>query len=250
MSSILDALQKSERARAQQRSFALNYGEGSTEKRLDSDAYFLPTASVSSSTSTPWLLLGLFIGIVLVLLAVIALLLWQPRSPATTSSTAAATPSTPAVVMVPWSNPTVAPEMAMPATVPPQAAPSTSTEGFAEASSEALPPDDTAANTFAAALPPTLDNNIDNTVDNVAIDSTGMLPTLAELPQDLRQQLPPLEMDIHAYDPNPEKRFVFINLVRYEPGDYLKPDLLLQAITREGVILRFQDLAFRVLLQE
>lgn len=240
MSSILDALQKSERARAQQQqNFGLKYGENSLEKRFDSHAYLLPSAP--PPFSAPWVLLGLFIGIVLVLLAVIAVLLWQPRSVAT------AAPSAPAVVMVPWSTPPLAAEKATtlaPTLTPahPNAVPDSfvPADNFPEASASlplAAAVAEGEASAFGEIFPP-------------AGQPSQGLPTLAELPQDLRQQLPPLEMDIHAYDPLPEKRFVFINLVRYNQGDYLNPELLLQEITREGVILRFQQVAFRVLLQE
>ncbi len=251
MSSILDALQKSERARAQQqRSFGLKYGESAVENRFDANAHLLPTAPVSPPLSAPWLLLGLFIGIVLVLLAVIALLLWQPRSPAAASPA----PSTPAVVMVPWSTPAVVPELATPlkvapATVAPANDPKTALDIPFPA--ENFPEEMT---TLPLATPPVAERPASASDLGEVFPPAGKrsqsLPTLGELPAFLRQQLPALEIDIHAYDPLPEKRFVFINLVRYNQGDYLNPEILLQEITREGVILRFQQVAFRVLLQE
>jgi general secretion pathway protein B len=229
MSSILDALQKSERARAQQRqqaSFALNRPEGSRE--------ILPCAVpnvTASMPSAPWLLLGLFIGIVLVLLAVIALLLWQPRllPPA---------PAVPSVVMLPtpWSAPPSA-------TVPPAVSDAVASLPL---SPPPLLPEVPAVMPLASVQLPA---STTAPTAPAAPAANTPLPSLADLPFELRRQLPALELDIHAYDPLPEKRFVFINLVRYGQGDYLKPDLLLQEITREGVILRFQEVFFRVLLE-
>lgn len=71
------------------------------------------------------------------------------------------------------------------------------------------------------------------------------IPLRAELPADLQQALPPLRVDVHVYDEARANRFVMINLRRYREGDDLAPDLHLERITREGMVLVFRGRQFR-----
>ena len=70
-----------------------------------------------------------------------------------------------------------------------------------------------------------------------------------QLPQNLREQLSPLNLDLHVYGDAPERRFVLINSRRYQTGDWLYEGPLLEAITAEGVVLSFQGQRFRLSAQ-
>ncbi len=74
-------------------------------------------------------------------------------------------------------------------------------------------------------------------------------PLLHALPPDIRDGLPTLNLDIHVFSEVADKRFVLINSVRYQQGDWLNEGPLLEAITEEGVILNHQEQRFRLLVQ-
>ncbi|MEZ5591552.1 MAG: general secretion pathway protein GspB [Gammaproteobacteria bacterium] len=69
------------------------------------------------------------------------------------------------------------------------------------------------------------------------------------LAQPLRDQLGPLNLDLHVYGDSPERRFVLINSRRYQTGDWLHEGPLLEAITADGVILSFQGQRFSLSAQ-
>lgn len=68
-------------------------------------------------------------------------------------------------------------------------------------------------------------------------------PPLAAL-ADLRRQLPPLHVDIHAWAADPAARFVLINLRRYGEGDRLQEGPVVRRILKNGVVLEFQGRLF------
>jgi hypothetical protein len=63
------------------------------------------------------------------------------------------------------------------------------------------------------------------------------LPTRDELVNSGRAKIPELQLSLHAYDPNPARRFVFINGQRAHEGDAVASGVVLESITRDGVIL-------------
>lgn len=66
---------------------------------------------------------------------------------------------------------------------------------------------------------------------------TSGLPTRDELVNSGRARIPELQLSLHAYDPNPAKRFVFINGQRAHEGDAIANGVVLETITRDGAIL-------------
>jgi general secretion pathway protein B len=72
---------------------------------------------------------------------------------------------------------------------------------------------------------------------------------LSALPAELRQSLGPLNLDLHVYASQPERRFVLINSQRYRPGDWLAEGALLEAIEADGVILSYRDRRFTLTAQ-
>lgn len=74
-------------------------------------------------------------------------------------------------------------------------------------------------------------------------------PPLQALPDEVRRALPALNLDIHVYSDEPDKRFVLINSKRYQSGDQLREGPLLEAITPDGAVLRFRDQRFVLSVQ-
>ena len=56
--------------------------------------------------------------------------------------------------------------------------------------------------------------------------------------------LPDLHIDIHVYSENAAERFVFVNMKKYDEGNFLDEGPLIKAITEEGVILEQNDISF------
>ena len=49
--------------------------------------------------------------------------------------------------------------------------------------------------------------------------------------------VPQLRLDLHAYAPRPEDRFVLINMKKLREGDSLPEGVKVESITPDGVIL-------------
>ncbi len=60
---------------------------------------------------------------------------------------------------------------------------------------------------------------------------------------------PELSMDVHVYSERPSERFVLINARRYREGEQLKEGPVVEAITREGALLRYGEQRFMLTLQ-
>ncbi len=60
---------------------------------------------------------------------------------------------------------------------------------------------------------------------------------------------PELSMDVHVYSEQPNQRFVLINSKRYREGEQLKEGPVVEAITREGALLRYGEQRFMLTLQ-
>ena len=56
-------------------------------------------------------------------------------------------------------------------------------------------------------------------------------------------------MDVHVYSDKPGQRFVLINSRRYREGEQLKEGPVVEAITREGALLRYGEQRFMLTLQ-
>ncbi len=74
-----------------------------------------------------------------------------------------------------------------------------------------------------------------------AIPSDSPLPTNYVAPE--------LSMDVHVYSEQPNQRFVLINARRYREGEQLKEGPVVEAITREGALLRYGEQRFMLTLQ-
>lgn len=73
------------------------------------------------------------------------------------------------------------------------------------------------------------------------------IPLFSELPSELRQRIPPIKVNVHAYSQLPQEQFIIVSMVKYRPGEQIGNELVLEDVTREGLVLRFQDQPFRLL---
>jgi len=61
-------------------------------------------------------------------------------------------------------------------------------------------------------------------------------PSLREIAASMK-----MNIGMHVYSDNPEKRLVFINGKRYKEGDLLEQDCVIEGITPEGVLLKRRE---------
>ena len=72
------------------------------------------------------------------------------------------------------------------------------------------------------------------------------LPTLAELPDALRRELPAMTLGGSMYAEQPALRMVIINGQVVHEGDRLAPELLVQQIRQKSVVLNWRGQAFEL----
>ena len=71
------------------------------------------------------------------------------------------------------------------------------------------------------------------------------LPSLAQLPQSIRQELPALAIAMHVYSTNPRDRLVGINNRTLQEGDELAPGLKLEEIRPNSLVFNYRGQRFR-----
>lgn len=71
----------------------------------------------------------------------------------------------------------------------------------------------------------------------------GMLPTHGSLIA-TGTNLPDMRLDIHVYSPNPQDRFVFVNMRKYTEGQALSEGPTLERITPDGAIMNLNGTRF------
>ena len=81
---------------------------------------------------------------------------------------------------------------------------------------------------------------------SAATSTSAELPTLRDLPPEVRSNLPPLQIIAHAYAQTSSERMVIINMKRYGEGDRMREGPSIDAITPTGVLLTFQGQQFQV----
>lgn len=74
-------------------------------------------------------------------------------------------------------------------------------------------------------------------------------PVIQALPEQFQRTVGALNLDIHIYSEVAGQRFVLINGKRYQQADWLQEGPLLEAITKDGVILSHQGQRFRLVVQ-
>lgn len=62
----------------------------------------------------------------------------------------------------------------------------------------------------------------------------------------IRKDIPQIKINIHIYDPEPENRMVLINGERYNIGDTIEEVLTVSDIVKEGIVVSFASLKFLI----
>lgn len=235
MSFILDALKKSETDRQRQTAPAL------FEVKVAAPRRRLPVWAIA---------LGVLLGVNL--LVVVWFFSRQPAGPALPNAALSAEkPSEaqsapPGMVTVPAtatyipanaaSNVTVGPGNHDPGVVAPSAAPPLAEEPQLASGEPSVPPDYDARD-YAPAVTPAQANA------TAAARRAGALPSRDEV---LAQgtQLPDIRLDLHVYDPDPAKRFVFVNMRKLREGESLPDGLRVDSITQTGARLTYRGTQF------
>ena len=243
MSFILDALKKSENDR----------------QRQSSPALFEVKVAAPRRNFPSWA-----IGLAVLLAINLALLLWfvlrdpapaVSAAPATVANeqTAAQPPATPpGMVTVPATSTyipaggpaAVAVQPAIsdagvvgPSSAPPLAEEHLSTGPVLSGQEPSVPPDYDARDYRPAITP--------DQAASIAAARRESVPSRDEV---LAQgtQLPDLRLDLHVYDPDPAKRFVFVNMRKLREGDSLPEGVRLDVITQTGAKFTFRGTQFTI----
>jgi general secretion pathway protein B len=84
-------------------------------------------------------------------------------------------------------------------------------------------------------------------VDDAAADDADeqAVMAMAELPDSVRKELPPMRISVHAYSDNPAARLVGIDNRILREGDSVVPGLRLEQITPDGMIFSYREYRFR-----
>lgn len=77
-------------------------------------------------------------------------------------------------------------------------------------------------------------------------DVTAGVPRWEDLPSAERSQFPVPRIDVHVFAQEPERRFVLINLRKYQQGDTLEDGAVIEAILADGIVLSYQGQQYRV----
>ena len=235
MSFILDALKKSETDRQRQFAPAL------FEVKVAAPRRRFPLWGIG---------LAVLLGINILFLLWFVLRQPGPAAPETASSGAAGTPSSAAapsgMVTVPATS-TYIPQGVAPTVgtgtnnsdagaLAPSHAPPLAEEPMLSGQEPSVPPDYDARD-YAPALTPAQANAVAAARREVSVPSRDEV--LAQ-----GTQLPDLRLDLHVYDSDPVKRFVFINMRKLREGESLPEGVRLDAITPTGARLSFRGQQF------
>ena len=79
-----------------------------------------------------------------------------------------------------------------------------------------------------------------------ASDPYRDIPWLDTLSAEFRGAIPVMDVSIHAYAENPSARLVRINGRIYREGQQVEEELILEAITEEGMIMEYLGQRFRM----
>ena len=237
MSFILDALKKSENDR----------------QRQSSPALFEVKVAAPRRNFPAWAI-GLAVLLGINLLILLWFVLRSPASvtpapvPATSEAASAqAPPATPPGMVtvpatstyIPAGGSTVAQQPAITdaGVVGPSSAPPLAEEPVLSGQEPSVPPDYDARD-YRPAITPAQ-------AGNIAAARRDSAPTRDEV---IAQgtQLPDLRLDLHVYDPDPAKRFVFVNMRKLREGESLPEGVRLDLVTQNGAKFTFRGTQFTI----
>lgn len=211
MSSILDALKKSERQR--------RHGEALIFRQTSPDA-------------APVLLrpaLAALAGLALIATIATAAYVWMRPTPV-------------ASPVAPVANNTVPGPAPAPAPAPTTASTSAPAEDLAEQADV-----DTATRTTPTpAAPLSASTTAPRAVAAAGPAGFDQVPWLSSLPEVFRNSLPPLTVNIHVYTPEESQRILYINNRPVRRGEQIEGGVTMEEIVQDGVILRYRGQLFKL----
>ena len=221
MSSILDALKKSERQRSLGRDLIFRNASPNAAPRL--------TAFAVAVLAT-LLLLAVAIGALLFSLR-------EPElpPPAATSAEAPATVSGTGADPVNTMATTVPAPAARTETVP-------ALDSQTHARIQTTPSPEKPARTTA----PSAADAPGTAADPRPVTGTGEAPWLSSLPQAFRSSLPPLAVNIHVYSPDQSQRILYINNRPVQQGERIEGGVVVEEIVQDGVVLQYRGQRFKL----
>ena len=230
MSFILDALKKSENERQRQASPAL------FEVKVAAPRRRLPLWAVA---------LAVLLGVNMLVLGWVLLRDGRGPEPAATgapapapaSSGAGAAPSGEVTVPATVTFQVNVPASSAPGVVAPSPAPPLSEEPLLSEQLPSVPPDYDARD-YQPAITPEEANA------TAAARRSGQLPPSRDELLARGEQLPEVRLDLHVYDTDPAKRFVFVNMRKLREGESLPEGVRVDEITQGGAKLSYRGTQF------
>jgi general secretion pathway protein B len=78
------------------------------------------------------------------------------------------------------------------------------------------------------------------------VTGTGEAPWLSSLPQAFRSSLPPLAVNIHVYSPDRSQRILYINNRPVRQGERIEGVVVVEEIVHDGVVLQYRGQRFKL----
>jgi len=77
-------------------------------------------------------------------------------------------------------------------------------------------------------------------------ENAGPVPLLTAMPAEFQDRLPPMEVNIHVYSPDPAQRILYINNRAYRQGDEVTGGAVVEEVVPDGVVLYYDAQRFRL----
>ena len=220
MSSILDALKKSERQRS-----------------LGRDLVFR-NASRNAAPHLTGFAIAVLVALAILAVAIGALLfsLREPASPVALAPVETATPpADDEAGSTQGNDAAVASAPAAPADA------ARSVDSTAQSASQTAP-------ALSKPVSPKLEKSVDaprSPAKTRPVQAGGAIPWLSRLPQDFRSSLPPLAVNIHVYSPDQSQRILYINNRPVKQGERIE-GVVVEEIVHDGVVLLYRGQRFKL----
>jgi general secretion pathway protein B len=72
------------------------------------------------------------------------------------------------------------------------------------------------------------------------------IPWLSSLPEAFRRSLPPLSVNIHVYSPDVSQRILYINNRQAQQGERIEGGVVVEEIVEDGVVLQYHGQRFKL----
>jgi general secretion pathway protein B len=90
-----------------------------------------------------------------------------------------------------------------------------------------------------------INENSEEKTDTVSADSQE-IPLFKDLPYKFRSSAPRMSINVFMYAPNPEDRFVVLNMNKYKAGQMTKDSVEIKEIRPDGIVASYGGKVFRI----